>query len=160
MKNIAEIIASYQACHKNKVNILCHFLGVPLIIFSLQLTFSTIPFSFFNNTITIAWLFIMLLLLYYVLLDRPLAIMAMFYFIPSTLYAELITHTKANLIFLIISLFVTGWIFQFIGHFFEKKQPAFLSNIFQIFTAPLFLLAEISFFLGYRKKLKQKIHDS
>jgi len=46
------------------------------------------------------------------------------------------------------------WIAQFIGHgVFEGRAPALLDSWDQAFlTAPLFVLLEVMFFLGYRKE--------
>lgn len=54
---------------------------------------------------------------------------------------------------------VTGWILQFIGHgVFEGRAPALLDSIDQAFlTAPLFVLMEVAFFFGYRRKFYEEI---
>ena len=53
-----------------------------------------------------------------------------------------------------LAIHVTGWILQFIGHgIFEKRAPALLDSLDQaLLTAPLFVLLEVMFFLGYRKE--------
>ena len=57
-----------------------------------------------------------------------------------------------------IYLHVGAWILQFIGHFvFEGRAPALLDSWDQAFiTAPLFVLLEMVFFLGYRKEFYAK----
>jgi len=45
------------------------------------------------------------------------------------------------------------------GHAIEKRRPALADNFFQIFIAPLFLVAEIFFFLGFRKDLEKEIEN-
>ena len=52
-----------------------------------------------------------------------------------------------------ICLHVCAWLLQFVGHYaFEGRAPALLDSLDQAFiTAPLFVLLEIVFFLGYRK---------
>jgi uncharacterized membrane protein YGL010W len=52
---------------------------------------------------------------------------------------------------------ILGVIAQLVGHFYEKKKPAFLDSWQQILIAPLFLFAELMFELGYRKDLQEKI---
>ncbi|MBZ5552883.1 MAG: DUF962 domain-containing protein [Acidobacteriia bacterium] len=37
-------------------------------------------------------------------------------------------------------LFITGWIFQFVGHFIEGNQPAFFKNPIYLLVGPLFVL--------------------
>ena len=41
-----------------------------------------------------------------------------------------------------IGFFVVGWIIQFIGHYYEKKKPAFLDDVIGLAIGPLFVLAE------------------
>ena len=45
-----------------------------------------------------------------------------------------------------LGLFISGWILQFIGHYFEGKPPAFLKN-------PLFLLAGLAWWI---KKIRKR----
>ena len=42
-----------------------------------------------------------------------------------------------------IGLFVVGWIFQFIGHRYEGKQPAFFSNLVFLLVGPIWLAKDI-----------------
>ena len=56
-----------------------------------------------------------------------------------------------------IALFIIGWIFQFIGHYFEGKKPAFVDDIMGLAIGPLFVVTEIIFFLGLRKQLKNEV---
>lgn len=43
----------------------------------------------------------------------------------------------------LILIFVLGWVLQFIGHFrYEKKSPAFLSNIRHLLIGPLWIFAQ------------------
>merc|ERR1719472_453654 len=54
----------------------------------------------------------------------------------------------------VLGFHIVAWIAQFIGHgVFEGRAPALLDSWDQAFiTAPLFVLLEIFFFLGYRKE--------
>ncbi len=41
-------------------------------------------------------------------------------------------------------VFVIGWIFQFVGHYYyEKKSPSFLKNILHLFIGPLWILKNL-----------------
>ena len=53
--------------------------------------------------------------------------------------------------------FVGGWIFQLVGHVFERRRPALADNILQIFVAPIFLVAEVFFALGCKRGLLERI---
>ncbi|KCZ33548.1 hypothetical protein J812_1253 [Acinetobacter baumannii 25977_9] len=56
-----------------------------------------------------------------------------------------------------IGFFVVGWVFQFVGHYFEKKKPAFVDDVIGLAIGPLFVLAEFIFMLGFRKPLHARI---
>lgn len=46
-------------------------------------------------------------------------------------------------------LFVGGWIFQFIGHyFFEKNKPAFFDDPFYLLVGPIWVAVEVAQLLG------------
>ena len=58
-----------------------------------------------------------------------------------------------------IGLFVVGWVFQFIGHYFEGRKPAFVDDIMGLAIGPLFVVAEVVFMLGFRKDLKAAVEQ-
>jgi len=45
-----------------------------------------------------------------------------------------------------LGLFVVGWIFQFIGHFFEGNPPSFLKNPIFLLVGPIWIAKR---FVGY-----------
>ena len=56
-----------------------------------------------------------------------------------------------------IGLFIVGWIFQFIGHYYEGRKPAFVDDIIGLAIGPLFVVAEVVFMLGLRPELKRQV---
>ena len=43
-----------------------------------------------------------------------------------------------------LTLFVLGWVFQFVGHYvYEKKSPAFARNLVHLLVGPLWILARV-----------------
>ena len=59
--------------------------------------------------------------------------------------------------YIAISVFVIGWVIQFIGHHYEKAKPAFFDDINQLLIGPLFVIAEVYFLLGQGKALDKDI---
>ena len=118
------------------------------------------PLRIMNHDVTLAWALVAFVLLYYLWLDIYLTLIAAIIFLPVTYFAEVTARGKFNLwsFGLFCLLFIIGWSIQLIGHYFEGKRPAFLTNLFQVFVAPLFLIAEICFLLGFRKELAKKIY--
>ena len=56
-----------------------------------------------------------------------------------------------------ISIFIVGWVFQFIGHYYEKAKPAFVDDINQLFIGPIYMMAELYFMIGLEKQLENDI---
>lgn len=58
-----------------------------------------------------------------------------------------------------VSLFVIGWVFQFIGYFYEGKKPTFVDDIMGLIIGPLFVVAEAAFLLGMRKEIQVQVES-
>jgi uncharacterized membrane protein YGL010W len=160
MRNLAEQMSFYESHHSKKITKFTHFIGVPVIVLSLQVLLSWFHVSVLVlNHVSFAWVALILLLVYYLFLDFNLAVVSAVFLIPITLLARYISGGKFDMVSLgfFFLLFVIGWTAQLIGHYFEGKRPAFLENFFQVFVAPVFLVAEICFSLGYRKELQNKV---
>jgi uncharacterized membrane protein YGL010W len=46
-----------------------------------------------------------------------------------------------------------------IGHAFEGKKPALMDNFFQVFIAPIFLMAEVFFAFGYKRDVAERMEQ-
>ena len=161
MKNIEDQMSFYAAYHQDARNKATHFIGVPAIMLSLFIPLAWIRLFEVNGiAVTLATLFAGAVLVYYFILDVPLAL-AMLGVTGILLW---IAHAIAGLgtatgwtWFAI--LFVGGWILQLLGHVFEGRKPALADNLFQIFVAPIFLAAEVFFALGYKLELQQRVSE-
>lgn len=148
----------YAAYHQDARNKATHFVGVPAIMLSLLIPLAWIRFDAGGATITAAMLLAAVLVLYYFFLDVPLAL-AMALITGILLWAG---HRIAELgamqgwIWFAV-LFVGGWVLQLVGHVFEGRKPALADNLFQIFVAPIFLVAELFFALGYKPGLHKRV---
>jgi len=56
-----------------------------------------------------------------------------------------------------VGAFVIGWVFQFIGHAFEGRKPAFVDDIVGLVIGPLFIVAELGFLLRLRCEVREEI---
>lgn len=56
-----------------------------------------------------------------------------------------------------VGLFVVGWAFQFVGHFWEGRKPAFVDDLVGLVIGPLFVVAEAGFLLGLRPEVQAAI---
>jgi uncharacterized membrane protein YGL010W len=97
-------------------------------------------------------------LAYYFVLDVALALAMLAVFGALIWLAELIAAGGAARAWIWFgALFIGGWILQLVGHVFERRRPALVDNLFQIFVAPIFLCAEIFFALGYKGRLQEAV---
>ncbi|WP_411822304.1 DUF962 domain-containing protein [Leptospira sp. 'Mane'] len=158
----AKEMAFYSAYHQEKRNVWIHVIGVPMITFTLFLVlsrYSLIELQGFD--ITAATVFVVAVLAYYFTLDFLFAFTATLLFGGLYLLAQYITVTlSSDLAWTIFGLGqLVGWGAQFYGHFiFEKSRPALFDNLFQaMVSAPLFVIADVYFELGYRLDLKNAI---
>ncbi len=156
MKTIEEQMATYAAYHQDARNKATHFIGVPVIVLSLF-----IPLAWLRiGDVSIAMVFAAALVIYYFMLDVPLAIAMLVVFALLATLGEWIAMQGALIGWTwFAALFVGGWILQLVGHVFEGRKPALADNLFQIFVAPIFLCAEVFFALGYKPGLHSAVQS-
>ena len=160
MKSLVEQLASYKSVHLNHNNIKTHFIGVPLIIWSvaLMLTSFTIDVDIQASTYSFTFTAIIacLVLFYYSCLSIALAFATVLFFGPLIYLAIFMTAIDNKMLVALIT-FIVGWVFQFIGHKFEKAKPAFIDDLNQLAIGPLFLVSEVYFAVGFGKEMAEDI---
>ena len=158
MKNLEEQMAFYAAYHQDSRNKLTHFIGVPAIIFGLFIALGWLRIELAGMTVTAAMLLAAVVLVWYFLLDVPLAAAMLVVNAVLIYLADLVAvqPIKVGAIWFLV-FFGGGWVIQLIGHVFEGRKPALVDNFFQIFVAPIFLAAEVFFALGYKPQLHQRV---
>ncbi|VVE64537.1 hypothetical protein PAN31117_01616 [Pandoraea anapnoica] len=158
MKSLAQQMSFYQRYHRSPKNRLTHFFGVPMIILAVMQAFSWVPLG--PSGLNATHVIVLVLLMYYFLLDVPLALaMTAFFAVLLALTQHLARLPWPWALAVFGLLFVGGWIVQLIGHHYEGRKPALLDNIFQIFIAPMFLMAEVFFHFGYKPGLKREVQE-
>jgi len=155
VKTLDQQMAVYAAYHRNRWNRLTHFIGVPAIIFAILIPMSWVSLG---EDLSLAHLFLGAVLAYYFLLDVSLALATAVAVGALFLAAKLAAGTGIASGWIWFGVFFAGgWIFQLVGHVFEGRRPALADNLFQIFIAPIFLVAEAFFALGLKRDLLKKI---
>src|SRR5216684_3259337 len=148
-------MAIYAAYHRNRWNRLTHFIGVPSIIFAILIPMSWVSLG---DEVSLAHVFLGAVLAYYFLLDVPLALVTAVAVVALFHAAKLAAGTGVASGWIWFGVFfVGGWTFQLVGHVFEGRKPALADNLFQIFIAPVFLMAEVFFALGLKRDFRKKI---
>jgi len=160
MKTLEEQMAFYAAYHQDVRNKATHFVGVPAIMLSLFIPLAWLRLDVGGVAISAAMLFAAVVLVYYFLLDVPLALAMLVVSAVLVWMGDLIASqgTAQGWVWF-GALFVGGWILQLVGHVFEGRKPALTDNLFQIFVAPIFLCAELFFALGYKPKLHAELQE-
>jgi uncharacterized membrane protein YGL010W len=155
MTSLKQQLESYGAYHRDPRNKLTHFLGVPLVTFSLFLILSWFRFVATPGLpISAATIFFLVVFTYYLRLDWQVALLQAPVNVALLWVADraaLLPFAQSVSVFL--ASFVAGSAIQLLGHAFEGKRPALADNILQIFNAPLFLTVEVLSLLGFRHDL-------
>ena len=158
MRNLEQHITQYAAYHRDRRNIATHFVGVPMIVFSVVLALT--PFAV--GGVNVALIALVIAAVYYVILDVALGTaMLIFLFVcylVSIYMTAVIGHTGMVLGAALL-LFVVGWIIQFIGHKYEGMKPAFTDDIMGLVIGPLFIMTEVFFLLRLKASLKKYVED-
>ncbi|MEF9955808.1 MAG: Mpo1-like protein [Acinetobacter sp.] len=158
MTNLERLLSQYAAYHLNSNNIVTHFIGIPLIVFSILCLTARAGVDISGITITLAMVLIILTSIYYLSLDKLFgALMLILLVLAYPLALKIAALSLWNWLGASVGIFVVGWVFQFVGHYFEKKKPAFVDDLVGLAIGPLFVLAEFIFLLGFRKDLHQRI---
>jgi uncharacterized membrane protein YGL010W len=148
----------YAAYHQDARNKATHFVGVPVIVFSLMIPLGWLRVDLGGFPLSAALVVTSVLLLYYLVLDVPLGLAMGVVFALMLWGAEPLAQAPfmASLAWFLV-LFIGGWALQLWGHVYEGRKPALADNLFQIFVAPIFLAAEVFFALGYKPGLHEEV---
>ncbi len=161
MKSVAEQMTFYDAYHKNAMNKMTHFVGIPLIMFAILMALSWIQIPIGAYTLTGGVVLAAFIMAYYVALDPGLAGGMLVVLVPMLYLAYLGAEIAwVAGIGLFLGTFVFGWIMQLVGHsVFEKRRPAFTDNLIQLLIGPLFFVAEVYFALGLKRDLRARMRE-
>jgi uncharacterized membrane protein YGL010W len=158
MTKLEQLLSQYAAYHLDHKNIITHFIGIPLIVFSLICLTARAGMVVSGFEITLAMLILTASVIYYLSLDKIFGLIMLTVYVLAYPLAHIVAQWgTAAWLSASIGIFVVGWVFQFIGHFYEKKKPAFMDDVIGLAIGPLFVLAEMVFMLGFRKDIEQRM---
>jgi len=148
-------IASYASVHRSGRNKATHFVGIPLIVFSLLLILTLWRIHPLGREVSMALVVAIVAVLGWMALDLGIGFIMAAIMAPTWYAAEALAGAlgASSTVIAFLVLFVGGWALQFLGHHYEGKRPALLDNIFQGFVGPMFLVAETLVASGYRADL-------
>lgn len=157
-----KMMVDYGAVHQNKVNLVTHYIGVPIILASFMVPFTWVSLGDANGFISLnaALLVALAFAFFYISLDRILGLISLPFLILCLIAANKIGAMGIETGGIIAAIgFFGGYIFQFIGHAIEGKKPALLvfNPLLAAVTAPLFVVAEYVRPLGVHRALWTKV---
>jgi uncharacterized membrane protein YGL010W len=139
MQTVDALFADYASYHQTKGNKVFHRLGIPMIMLSLIGMLTQVKlFNAGTIQLDAAMVLIALSSAYYFVIEWRLgiamiAVSIVFYFVGAALG-----------LWINLTLFILGWIFQFIGHkVYEHKNPAFFRNFVHLLIGPLWILNDV-----------------
>ena len=141
MTSGSRLFAEYGAYHQDRRNLICHEIGIPLIVLGIMALLRLAPVWVPWLETSLAGVAFLALGFYYI-----------FAFGREYRLAVLIAGVGLAVLYVVsayitwpfaIGAFVAGWIFQFIGHAYEGKSPAFLTNLLHLLVGPLWVASHL-----------------
>jgi uncharacterized membrane protein YGL010W len=160
MKTLTDHLSQYAAYHQDARNVATHVVGIPLIVFAIAALLSRPSLVVGDWPVSLATLVGLGTIAFHLRLDLRLgAVMALL--IGAALWGGQIAAAQTTAVWLGIGLgsFLVGWAFQFLGHWYEGKKPAFVDDLVGLFVGPLFLVAELAFVLGMRLEVQAAVQQ-
>jgi uncharacterized membrane protein YGL010W len=159
MRAATDLLSRYAEYHRDQRNIASHFVGIPMIVFALGVLFARPAFEFAHVALSPAWVMFALAAVWYLM--RGGFVLGVTVIVASAaliLAAHQVAYNSvAAWLGWGVSLFVLGWLIQFVGHWYEGKKPAFADDLVNLLIGPMFVAAEALFMLGWNKPLLAEI---
>jgi uncharacterized membrane protein YGL010W len=161
MKTMLEHLSQYAFYHQDRRNVATHFVGIPMIVVGIAVLLSRPNFTLLDIEFTPALIIALASSVFYIRLDKMVGVV-MTILLALTIWIAEFFALQSTFVWLItgIGLFIVGWIFQFVGHYFEGKKPAFLDDVTGLIIGPLFVFVELLFLLGLKQDWQKTIERS
>ena len=160
MRTFTELLAQYAAYHRDRRNIISHFVGVPLIVFSVGVLLAHPVLGAAGAfALTPASILFLLAAAWYLTRGSAALGVAVSAVVAVLLWLGQRAADGSVAVWLGwgVGCFVVGWLIQFIGHWYEGRKPAFVDDLVGLLVGPMFVVAEAMFMLGWNKPLQDEI---
>ena len=159
MRAAPDLLTQYAEYHRDRRNIISHFIGVPMIVFGVGTLLGRPEFMLGGLALSPAWLVCAAAALWY--LTRGLlvlgAVVSLGVGVLVLLGHAVARGTTAAWLGWSFGIFAVGWTIQFVGHWYEGRKPAFTDDLTGLLIGPMFVAAEAMFMLGWNKPLLAEI---
>ncbi|WJN59448.1 Mpo1-like protein [Pseudomonas sp. SO81] len=158
MKTLVDHLSQYAEYHRDRRNILSHFIGIPMIVVAVAVLLSRPGWDIAGLWLSPALLTALAAGIFYLRLDLRFGLL-MSALLGLCLWAGAALAQQSTLVWLSggLGLFVVGWIIQFVGHYYEGRKPAFVDDLMGLVVGPLFVVAELGFLLGLRPEVQEAV---
>lgn len=152
----------YAAYHRDRRNIATHFIGIPMIFTAIAMWLVFPMGSWGAHGVTGAWLMWALTSFWYLTRGDMLlglatsAVNGVLVALAHTLVAQA-PEWGIPAWLMGVGLFVVGWAFQFVGHWYEGRKPAFVDDIVGLLVGPMFVVAELLMMFGLLAQLRRTV---
>lgn len=137
MSRLDTLLSGYAAHHRTRGNLICHAIGVTLILYGVVAFLREIPLLV--APWTAAEVGIVAVVLFYLRLNAALALTMLAELVLFDLLSRAVDDWRIG-----AGAFLAGWIFQAVGHArFEKNKPAFFASLIHLLVGPIFLWNEL-----------------
>jgi uncharacterized membrane protein YGL010W len=161
VKSLVDQLGQYAVYHRDSRNIVSHLIGIPLIVVAVATLLARPSFDMTAAlTLSPAMLVAAAVAIFYLRLDIRFGILMTVLLVLSVWVGKLLA-TQSTGLWLAwgLGLFFVGWVIQFIGHYFESSKPAFVDDVIGLAVGPLFIVAELAFFLGLRDPVRRAMEE-
>jgi uncharacterized membrane protein YGL010W len=161
MKSLVDQLGQYAVYHRDSRNIASHLVGIPLIVVAVATLLARPSVGLMGMPgVSPAMLLAAAVAVFYLRLDLRFGIL-MICLLALCVWAGKLLATQPTGLWLAwgLGLFFVGWVIQFIGHYFEGSKPAFVDDVIGLAIGPLFIVAEVAFFLGLRDPVRRAIEE-
>ena len=159
MRTATELLAQYASYHRDRRNIVSHFVGVPLIVFAIGVLLAHPSIAAGGLALTPAWILFALAAAWYVTRGNAALGIVTSAAVAALLWLGQRVADASVAVWLACGagVFAVGWLIQFVGHWYEGRKPAFVDDVVGLLVGPMFVVAEALFLLGWNKALREEI---
>lgn len=158
-RSAADLLGQYAEYHRDRRNIATHFVGVPMIVFGVGVLLARPAVAAGGLALTPAGV--------------AFALAAAWYLTRGALAIGAVTSAAVGLLMWLahqvgggsvalwlgsgLGFFVVGWLFQFAGHYYEGRKPAFVDDLTGLLVGPMFVVLEALAPLGLFRGLMAEV---
>ena len=134
------LFQDYAESHQHPTNRLTHKVAIPLIVFHIVAMLDWVQlFAVGGVAVTLGMVGVVAALIWYLRMSVKLGLLM------ALCFALCFPLARVTPWPVVVAVAVVGWLVQLAGHaVWEKKSPAFLTNLLQALVGPIFFLAVLT----------------